>query len=35
MFTDDYLLPQIQGSFWKRLKRNKHKWATFINWLKE
>ena len=35
MFTDDYLLPQIQGSFWKRLKRNKHKWSTFINWLKE
>ncbi len=35
MFTDDYLLPQMQGSLWKRLKRSRHKWSTFVNWLKE
>lgn len=35
MFTDDYLLPQMQGSLWKRLKRSRNKWAVFIEWLKE
>lgn len=35
MFTDNYLLPQMQGSLWKRLKRSRTKWATFIEWLKE
>lgn len=35
MFTDDYLLPQMQGSLWKRLKRSRNKWSVFIEWLKE
>ena len=36
-FKDDYLIPPITGTVWKRISRNslKHAWFAFIKWLGE